>query len=154
MTRLVAMLAVGVTAFAQTPAPAQSDPLGRQNPQAAVLHFLEACHAHDYQKASHYLDLRRMPMEDRGKQGQEVAHQLEDLLDDIPSFDIAKLSLNPEGDTDADLSGDFEHITTYQVKGKTIDLQLQRVEVRPGLEVWLVSAGTVMLIPIAHQMIS
>jgi MscS family membrane protein len=154
ITRLSALFAASLMLYGQAAPAPQTDPLGRDNPQAAILHFLEASHTHDYQKASHYLDLRRIPMEDRGKGGIEVTKQLEDLLDDIPSFDIAKLSRDPEGDSEEDVPDQFQHITTYKVKGRTIDLQLQHVEVRPGLKVWLVSAGSVMLIPLAHQMIS
>jgi MscS family membrane protein len=153
----ISLLLLGVAAYGQTtPAPAAPvpDPLGRENPQNAVLHFLEACHSHDYAKASHFLDLRRLPMDERAKNGIEVTKDLEDLLDDMPTFDIASLSHDPEGDPDEDIGEQFDHIATYKVQGKTIDLQLQRVELRPGLRVWLVSAGSVMLIPLAHQMIA
>jgi MscS family membrane protein len=93
---LTAILLVGVLG-AQASVPETKDPLGRGTPQDSVFQFLEACHARDYSKALHYLDLRRMPPERRARNGPELARQLEDLLDDTP-FDIMTLSRDPEGD--------------------------------------------------------
>jgi MscS family membrane protein len=140
---------------AQTaPVPSNAaDPLGRSNPQASMLHFLEACHAHDYFKATRYMDLRQMPAAERTKRGIELAQQLEDLLDDTP-FDIATLSRDPEGDQSDGLGAAFEHLATFHVDGQTLDLQLERVELRPGLQAWLVSAPSVALIPAAHKVVA
>src|SRR5215472_2352088 len=91
---VVALISLAGVLRAQMPAPETKDRLGRTTPQEAVFQFLEACHARDYSKAVHYLDLRRMTPEDRAKNGPELAHQLEDLLDDTP-FDIATLSRDP-----------------------------------------------------------
>jgi MscS family membrane protein len=137
---------------AQTPAPETKDPLGRTTPQDAVLQFLEACHARDYSKATHYLDLRRMPAAERAKQGPQLAAQLEDLLDDTP-FDITTLSRNPEGDTEDGLPATRERLSTFRVDGETLELQLERVELRPGYHVWLVASDSLPLIPKAHQLV-
>ena len=137
---------------AQTPAPEAKDPLGRTTPQETVVQFLEACHARDYAKAAHYLDLRRMPAVDRAKQGQQLAAQLEDLLDDTP-FDITLLSRDPEGDTADDLSASRERLDTFKVDGQPLELQLERVELRPGYHVWLVASDSLPLIPKAHQLV-
>ena len=64
-----------LAADAQTPAPATKDPLGRTTPQEAIFQFLEACHAHQYSKAAHYLDLHQMSPADREKNGPELAQQ-------------------------------------------------------------------------------
>ena len=137
---------------AQTPAPEAKDPLGRTTPQETVVQFLEACHARDYAKAAHYLDLRRMPAVDRAKQGQQLAAQLEDLLDDTP-FDITLLSRDPEGDTADGLSASRERLDTFKVDGQPLELQLERVELRPGYHVWLVASDSLPLIPKAHQLV-
>ncbi len=42
-----------------------TDPLNRDLPQSSVVAFLEAAHAHNYAKAWRYLDLRKMPEEER-----------------------------------------------------------------------------------------
>src|SRR5665213_1289166 len=97
MSRFLVALLLALVLHGQTPAPEVNDPLGRTTPQSSVFHFLEACHARDYSKATYYLDLRRMPAAARAMDGPERARQLEDLLDDTP-FDITSLSRDPEGD--------------------------------------------------------
>jgi MscS family membrane protein len=138
---------------AQTGAPPIADPLGRTSPQSAIYQFLEACHARDYSRASHYLDLRQMNPSDRAKNGQELSRQLEDLLDDTP-FDIATLSREPQGDTSDGLGFNFERLDTFHVGGQTQDLQLEKVELKQGLRVWMVSAASIAMIPTAHQAIT
>jgi MscS family membrane protein len=156
MPRLLsAMLLAGVLRahlFAQAPAPVSEtkDALGRTTPQDSVFQFLEACHARDYSKALAYLDLRHMPPAQRAKDGPALAKQLEDLLDDTP-FEITALSRDPEGDQSDGLAPNVERLDTFQVDGQPLDLQLERVELRPGFRVWLVSAASVALIPKAHQ---
>ena len=137
---------------AQTPTPQTNDPLGRAEPQEAIVQFLETCHARDYSKAAHYLDLRRMPAAERAKQGPELAAQLEDLLDDTP-FDITMLSRDPEGDTSDGLSAVRERLDTFRVDGQTLELQLERVELRPGYHVWLVASDSLPLITKAHRLV-
>jgi len=132
--------------------PPPNDPLGRTTPQDAVFNFLEACHARQYAKAWHYLDLRQMSPADREKNGPELARQLEDLLDDTP-FDIATLSRSQAGDLDDGLAPGRERLLTFQVDGKPLQLELEHVELKPGLKVWLVSADSVALIPKAHQLL-
>ena len=129
------------------------DPLGRSTPQDSVFQFLQACHARDYRKALHYLDLRGMPPDQRAKQGPILAQQLEDLLDDTP-FDITTLSRDPEGDQFDSLSPAREHLYTVKVNGQNVELQLERVELKPGYHVWLVAADSVALIPQAHARVT
>jgi MscS family membrane protein len=138
---------------AQTPVPAVKDPLGRTSPQESVVQFLEACHARDYAKALFYLDLRKMPAVQRAKDGPDLARQLEDLLDDT-AFEITTLSGDPEGDQTDGLAPAIDRLATFQVAGKTLELQLERVELRQGIPVWLVSPDSVALIPQAHQLVA
>ena len=149
---LVVLISLAGAVRAQTPAAETKDPLGRTTPQEAVFQFLESCHVRDYSKAAHYLDLRRVPAADRAKKGPALAAQLEDLLDDTP-FDITTLSRDPEGDTADGLPATREHLDTFQVDGQTLELQLERVELRPGYKVWLVASDSLPLIPTAHQLV-
>ena len=154
--RALAFLSFAAIVYGQTPAtPAAEvkDPFGRTTPQSAILQFLEACHARDYSKAAYFLDLRKMLPADRAKDGPQLATQLEDLLDDTP-FDIATLSRAPEGDQSDGLGAQFEHLDTFQVNGKSLDMQLERVELKPGLRVWLVSSDSVAMIPAAHGVVA
>jgi len=142
----------GVDAPAPSDAPPHGDPLGRTTPQDAVFQFLEACHARQYGKAWHYLDLRQMSPTDRQKNGPELAKQLEDLLDDTP-FDIATLNHTPPGDLDDGLPPARERLLTLQADGKSLEIELEHVELKPGIRLWLVSADSVALIPKAHLLL-
>jgi MscS family membrane protein len=147
------VLILAAAMAAQDIAPAPIDPLNRTTPQEAVVQFLEACHARQYRRAAHYLDLRQMSAGDREKNGQELARQLEDLLDDSP-FDIATLSRSPQGDLDDGLPPSREPLIHPQVDGHPLRLELEHVELKPGLKVWLVSADSVPLIPQAHKLLA
>jgi MscS family membrane protein len=149
MPKLLLALLFAFALRAQTPAPEIKDPLGRDTPQASVFHFLEACHARDYAKAVYYLDLRRMPAGERAKHGPDLARQLEDLLDDTP-FDITTLSRDPEGDQADGLPPTLDRLASFEADGQMVDLQLERVQPRPGDHVWIVAADSVALIPKAH----
>jgi MscS family membrane protein len=153
MPRFLAAILLASALRAQAPVSEVKDPLGRSTPQEAVFHFLEACHARDYSKALYYLDLRRMPPADRVKQGPDLARQLEDLLDDT-TFEITTLSRDPDGDQSDGLSPAFERLAAFHVDGQTLELQLERVELRHGFPVWLVSADSVAIIPKAHQAVA
>ena len=135
------------------PQPADThDPFGRTSPQEAVLQFIEACHSRQYAKAAHYLDLRQWSSSEREKSGPDLARQLEDLLDDSP-FDVATLSRNPEGDLDESLPPNREHLLNFHADSQTLQLELERVEFRNGMKVWLVAADSLPLIPRAHQLL-
>ena len=153
MLRLSVAILLAGTLRAQSSVPETKDPLGRSTPQESVFQFLETCHARNYSKALYYLDLRRMPAAARTKDGPELARQLEDLLDDTP-FEITTLSRDPEGDQADGLPQAFERLDTFQVDKQTLELQLERVELRPGFKVWLVSAESVAMIPKAHQAVA
>jgi hypothetical protein len=57
--------------------PTSKDPLNRDSPQNSVVAFLEAAHAQNYRRAWRYLDLRKMPEDERLKGGAELAIKLE-----------------------------------------------------------------------------
>ncbi len=93
-----------------------------------------------------------MPADQRARQGPILAAQLEDLLDDTP-FDITMLSRSPEGDMSDSLTAERERLDTFKVNEQTLELQLERVELRPGFRVWLVASDSLPLIPKAHQLV-
>ena len=148
----IAILCAG-TLYAQVPATPAPDPLGRTTPQSAIFQFIEAAHARDYAKATYYLDLRGLPSGTRSKDGQALAMQLEDLLDDT-AFAITSLSREAEGDQADGLAPNLERLATFEVAGQSIELQLERLSPQPGLKVWQVSGASVALIPKAHQAVA
>ena len=149
---LVILGCLALAPFVQAGDSVPSDPLGRGSPQSTVLQFLEACHARQYVKASHYLDMRQWSPEERAKKGPQIAQQLEDLLDDT-SFDIATLSRDPEGDVPEGRAPSRERLASFQTDGRTLEVNLEHVELKPGLQVWLVSADSLSVIPTAHQLL-
>ena len=132
--------------------PSQNDPLERHDPQSSILHFLEACHSRDYTKASYYLDLHRMTPADRAKAGPELSEQLEDLLDDTAIRD-RHTQPRPRRVSVGRYSSELEHLDTFQLDGQVVELNLQRVALKNGVKVWLVSADSVELIPQAHKLV-
>ena len=149
--QIVLLIAALSAAGQALPAPAAQakpqDPLNRTTPQSSVLAFLDACHSKNYQRALHYLDLASIPSEERTEQGVQLAQQLEQVLNLDAQFDVAMLSRDPEGDHDDGFASNRERLTSVRLGGKTIDLQLERTELRPGIPVWRVAQDSVRLIP-------
>jgi MscS family membrane protein len=155
---LLSTLCIGFRAGAQilpgvkSSAPAANkDPLDRDSPQSAVVAFLEAAHANDYAKAWRYLDLRNMPEQERPKNGAELARQLATVLDNDTRFDVGDLSRNPEGDLSDNLPPDRDRVDTFHVNGQTLEIDLQRIKLKSGAQVWLFSSDSVPRIPLIAQ---
>ena len=137
-----------VAALAQSaPASKSKDPLDRESPQSSVYSFLQAYHAHDYEKAAKYLDLRKLPPDQRLKNGPGLAQQLQQILDRDAQFDVATLSSEPEGSRAGGLPPGRERVDSFTVNGQTLDLELQRIKLRSGIYVWLFSSDSVERIP-------
>ncbi len=131
--------------------PSNTDPLDRGSPQSSMVAFLEAAHAKNYGKAWRYLDLRKMPEEQRLKESAELCRQLAAILDQDIQFDVGNLSRDPQGDITDNLQPNRDRIDTFHVNGKTLELDLERVTLHSGLSVWLVSSDSVERIPLIAQ---
>jgi MscS family membrane protein len=164
--RLVRYVAAAVISLSmllgapQQPAPTANnaaksqDPLNRDSPQSSVVSFLEAYHARDYVKAAKYLDLRKFPRTERMKAGAGLAQQLGQILDRDSQFDVADLSRDPAGSSGGSGPPDRERVDTITVNGHSLDLDLERVQLRSGLSVWLFSADSVERVPQLARMTS
>jgi MscS family membrane protein len=130
------------------------DPLNRLSPQTSVISFLETCRSGNFERAARYLNLDRLPRDQRLNDGPRLAQQLGRLLDRDAQFDIATLSKDPQGDRSDGLPPDRERIGSYDVGGKTLELQLERSTRRAGLAVWIFSSDSVALIPQLVQITS
>jgi MscS family membrane protein len=150
LSSLCAFAQILPTAKPTTPA-VSTDPLDRDSPQSSVVAFLVAAHAQDYGKAWRYLDLRNMPEDQRLKSSAELARQLEAILDRDIQFDVGNLSRDPQGDVSDNLALNRDRIDTFHVNGKTLELDLERVTLRSGLSVWLVSSDSIARIPVIAQ---
>ncbi len=131
----------------------QSDPLNRLTPRDSVYQFLQACQTGNYLRASDYLNLSQLPPKNRRRQGMELALQLDDLLNKYSDFDVNRLSDSPEGNLKDAAKADLELVTTLDVAGKNVRIELQRVELSPGLQGWLFSPATVADIPSIHAIV-
>lgn len=148
----------GPPAAAQTSKPvtgsesSAQDPLNRVSPQSSVSAFLVLCDVHDYGKAARYLDLRKFAPDQRRTVGPERAQELDTLLDRDPEFfEGAALSRSPDGNLADGLPPQFERVASYRISGRTLELQLERIELRSGSQVWVFSADSVDAIPRLFQ---
>jgi len=130
------------------------DPLNRLSPQSSVVSFLETCRSGNFERAARYLNLDRLPRGQRLNDGPRLAQQLGRLLDRDAEFDVAALSKDSRGDLSDGLPEDRERVGSWDVKGKTLELQLERRSRRAGLAVWTFSSDSVDLIPQLVQMTS
>ena len=145
---LILILTPAPHAFAQSPAAPKPDPLGRDNPQSAVTGFLLACHDKDYQQASQFLDLRRLPAANRASRAVELARDLEAILNSSPDFNVLHLSRNPQGNLADDNGAAREHVVSVTHNGQAFSIDLDRVSSAPNAPpVWLFSSDTATAIP-------
>jgi MscS family membrane protein len=129
---------------AQTPATAPASADVRSTPRGSVIGFLEACRDREYRRAASFLQLRR------GTDGPELARQFKEVLDSRLHRDLATLSAAPEGDLTDGLEPENELLGTVDLGSRRVDLMLTRVPLE-GQQVWLVSSGTVQMIPLLHD---
>ena len=145
---LALVQAQGPPAPPSPPSSKSQDPLNRDSPQSSVYSFLEACHTRNYNRAAKYFDLRKLPAQSRLNEGQQLAQQLEQILDRDVQFDVASLSRSSEGERSGGLPPSRERVASFKdADGRIIELQLERVPLRSGISVWLFSSDSVALIP-------
>lgn len=132
---------------ADAPAAVAADVLNRTSPRSAILGFLEACHSENYDKAMHYLDLRALPQAERATQGAQLAQQLGQILDRDAQFEVGSLSNDPQGNRFDGEAPDKEVLERFQTNEQNLVLYLQRVTLKSGAEVWVVSGDSLRLIP-------
>jgi len=125
----------------------RADPLNRTTPQSSVAGFLQACRAHDFTRACSYLDLRKLPHISRAKDGSRLAQQLDQVLERDTRFDVAELSSDPMGSQTAGMPPTRERIDSFNDNGNAINVELERIQLRSGIGVWLFSSGTIDQVP-------
>lgn len=118
------------------------DPLGRSTPQGTVRGFLKAVQRGDYERAVDYLDTRQT-----GKRAEQLALNLQRILDQAMLPAAASLSTNPEGSLQDNLPDHREIIGRVKTKGGEYRLLLDRVRKENNPPVWLFSAETLKLVP-------
>ena len=150
--RLTLGLALASCLFGQTSpsgagAAKSYDPLNRESPQSSAYSFLEACHSRNYVRAAKYLDLRRLPEDQRLRDGPELAQQLEQILDRDARFDVAALTREPLGDEHDASGAPRESVDTFDLNGVKVKLEMERATLHSGTAIWLFSSDSVRAIP-------
>jgi MscS family membrane protein len=125
-------------------------PLGPDTPAGAVERFLAACHANDYEHAAEFLDLRKIPRQQRAKLGPQLARQLEGVLERKVELDPKLLSDSPEGELDDGLPPNRDLLAIVPAGDRTVELFLERVPTPDGLQ-WKLAAATVAEIPTLYE---
>ncbi len=126
--------------------PADEDALGRSTPYGAVVGFVRAVKAKDYDRAVQYLDTKK-----RAGAAQELAHQLELVLDRGLLVDLDRLSRKPEGDLQDGWGSTRDRVGTVETPSGKLDILVQRTERSGKSPIWLFSSETLQQIPAAAE---
>ena len=124
----------------------------RETPRGALLGYLEACRDDDYRRAASFLNIRR----DQRRSGtpEELARKLKQIFDRKLSQDPNTISNAPEGDLTDGLEPNLEYIGSIKRGDRNVDVLLERIQQPEVGQIWLISAGTVGLIPILYEDVS
>jgi MscS family membrane protein len=119
------------------------DPFNRGTPRGTVYGFALATRKGDYERAAHYLDLRRLPPEER-ERAPEIARQLRAALGRALPVDFSSFSDRPEGFADDGLPAWQDELGVIETRDGLVTLLLQRVP-REGdaVRIWKLSSDTV-----------
>lgn len=125
---------------------ALDDPLGRSTPQGAVIGFIRSVAREDYERAIEYLDTKQPP-----KRAQQLAEQLQVVLNWGLAGKFPKLSNKAEGDLEDSLKPNKERIGTVKTSTGAFDIILERVQREADQPIWLFSSETLRHLPEVHR---
>ena len=126
---------------------APGDELKRGTPRGAVVGFLDATRARDYDRAAQYLFLGNLPAGWTSDDGPTLARYLKIVLDRTLWVDIPALSRDPEGHTDDDLPVGRDWVGRIPSESGAVDVFVQRIRLPTGERVWKFSSATVGRVP-------
>ena len=122
------------------------------SPRGAVVGYLAASRAGNYERAAQYLDLSELTMEERSERGTLLARQLKFVLDRKLWIDTEAVSGHPQGSLDDGLPEDRERIGTLMTQRGPVEIRLRRgVDEATGTPVWRFSPRLVERIPDLYQ---
>jgi len=147
---IYAQVPVAPAPLPATPAkPAEQDPFGRDIPRGCVLGFLKAAGKGDYAQAAQYLDSQDPP-----SQAQELARQLQVVLNHDLSGKLDALSRSPEGHLKDSLRVNRDLIGFVETESGRLEVLLDRVQRGNGPSIWLFSSETLRGVPQAFEEIN
>jgi MscS family membrane protein len=118
------------------------DLLGRSTPQGTVTGFLRAMQREDYERAVDYLNTRQT-----GTRAQQLAVELNHILDRGMSTVVSMLSSKPEGSLQHGIPPNRELIGGVTIKNTEYEILLERVQKENSPPIWLFSAETLEFVP-------
>jgi MscS family membrane protein len=125
-----------------SPPPTPPDPLGRTSPHGCVVGFLLAAQKQDYARAAQYLDVKKPP-----EQAEELARQLQAVLDTGLTGNLDGLSREAEGDQTDNLRATRNLVGTVKTDEGSLDIVVERVQRRAEPPIWLFSSDTLAGVP-------
>lgn len=134
----------GQTARPQSGGSQFPDPLGRSSPRGTVVGFLQAAQEGDYRVAADYLQLTAA---ERKAHGEDLARQLQTLLNSNFPRRIDQISDNPEGVPQPELPADRQRIGAFTTDEGEVPVDLVRMPETSVGRVWLFSAETLARVP-------
>jgi MscS family membrane protein len=129
---------------------AAADPLGRSTPHGTVFSFLQATQSGKYREATEYLQLSK---NERARKGDQLAHQLHDLMDSAFVGRVGVISDRPEGSVQYGIPQDHERIGVFRLHGNEINVDLVRVSDPTDGGIWLFSSQTLAAVPDLYSQI-
>jgi MscS family membrane protein len=146
---LAAFVQAQVPSALQQPPPtaaASDDPLGRGTPRGTVLGFIRAANRENYEQAANYLDTKQ-----HGELSQELAQQLQIVLDRGTSIELNKLSSRPEGSLANVQNPNHELVGVANTSSGKLEIWLDRVQRGENPPIWLFSKDTLRLVPEVYE---
>jgi MscS family membrane protein len=122
------------------------DPLGRSTPQGTVVGFLKAAQRQDYERTVEYMDTRQT-----GKRAEQLALELNYILNEGMSTVTTALSIKPEGNLQDNLPDNREIVGTVRTKRGEYKILLERVQKENNPPVWLFSSETLKRVPHIYE---
>jgi MscS family membrane protein len=122
---------------------AATDPLGRTTPSSAVLGFLKAAQAGDYNIAAQYL---QMSAARRQAEGEQTATKLKFILDHAFSGSLSRYN-QAEGIPQDGVPLGRQRLGTISAGDVDVDLDLVRVNDPSAGKIWLISSETLAKLP-------
>ncbi len=127
------------------------DNLGRDTPQSSFEGFLEASEKFDYSTAAKFLDLRNLPHATRKFSGEELARQLDFVIQRGMEINTEHLSRKSSGQVVDNLPEYRDELGTVVSDKEELTLLLQRVPGENNSLIWKVSNVSVAKIPELYE---
>src|SRR5262249_37262220 len=106
--------------------------------------FMQAAQHGNYKDAAQYLQLSNRQ---RTAEGERIAQQLQELMDDAFIGRVGTISNRREGSPQAGVPENHERIGTFRVDDSETDVDLVRVGDAKNGEIWLFSSQVVSAVP-------